>query len=245
MAMGGGMGIGMGIGEAASQILGSVQGAAQARMADNRARKAASKARNWAEAMRATAYQTAVEDLELAGLNPILAVGGAPGSVTPSAPQASVGRTGGAGRSSFSRVVSSAKQGSAMQDELRTIRALREKAEADAAVAQGTTTMRMKQAEVDVRRGLSEVSLLQKQAEQSSSQRLAIDVNRMLGETELPGARAMMEMDSSEFGEFMRKVDRILSVLPSVRGSSSRGGSRWTGARGAAQHESRSFGVGK
>lgn len=216
---GGGSGL---IAEAGSQILGSVQSAAQARMADNRSRKAASKARHWAERMRSTAYQTAVKDLELSGLNPILALtGGAPApGYSPSATPANVGRTGKSVDFSFQRALSGAKQASALDDELRTIRAVRSKAETEADIFSNTQATREKAIEVDLRRAISENNLLEAQTEQSRANRRLTDLDWNLGSTRLPAARAAMRMDETEFGETLRYMNRVMEALTPFKGSS-------------------------
>lgn len=212
-----------GIGAATEQVgnmFGAIQGAAQARMADNRARKAASKARHWAERMRSTAYQTAVKDLELAGLNPILALtGGAPSpGYAPSGTPANVGRTGRGASFSFERALSSGKQLQAVGDELRTIAALRSKAETEADIFYNTQATREKAIEVDLRRAISENKLLEAQTEQSRAHRRVMDLDVNLGSTRLSAARSEMELDQTEEGQVLRKMRRVMDSLSPFRG---------------------------
>lgn len=92
------------------------------------ARKNAMDARDWQEAMRATAYQTTVKDLAAAGLNPILAYQqGA--SATPSGPMAT---TPNIDSPDFSNIVGSAKQAMALKDQLAGIKADAQAKQADA-----------------------------------------------------------------------------------------------------------------
>lgn len=177
----------------------------------------------WAEKMRASAYQTAVRDLGSAGLNPVLAVGGGPGLAgAPSVPAPQTRNVAEGMASSAAGLVpgmlASAKQGAALRDQLRTIAAQASQAETSADIASNTQATREKQMELDLRRTLSEVRLLDAQAEQSGAHKLSLDVNRYLGEAELPGARAKMHFDETRPGQFLREVRRVLDSLTGARG---------------------------
>lgn len=80
--------------------------------------------RMWEEQMYGSRYQRTMEDLRLAGLNPILAVGGLSGNIPtsgiPSAGLASVSRGDLAG--DIAKGISTAKQIKAVNDELRILR---------------------------------------------------------------------------------------------------------------------------
>lgn len=212
-ALGSGLGAGAGgIAQEIPQLIGGLIGRGQAK-------HDARKAREWAEQMRATAYQTMVKDLELAGLNPVLAVhGGSPASA-PSSPMPSRTTDFSGLRGAFGRVLASAKQASMLEDQVATVRAGRREAEANADVAQRSAPSRVEQAYHNV--GLTGAQMLRAEAEALSAgaKRKDIDVNRQLNEALLPAARAERDLDVSEFGQGLRKFRRFMEALPIVGGT--------------------------
>lgn len=153
-------------------------------------------ARDWEEKMRASAYQTTVKDMVKAGLNPALAYFGGPtgkGSVPPNP----IPDIGGMAIDGFNMGVSGAKSVKAQADELAAIKAGRQAAETDA------ETKRLVQESL-VRRPRLENDLLEQnilgaqtermlkhaQIGETTARTLQTDVNRFLGEAQLPGMRA-------------------------------------------------------
>lgn len=185
-------------------------------------------ARSWAKKMRATAYQTAVVDLEKAGLNPLLAFGaGHVGSAgAPNVPAAApvyapdfsfLG-------SAFGKALTGAKQLKAMRDELRGIKAGADTAEAGAEFAKNKQISELNVLESQADKNYREAYLASLQAGESSARTANINVMRKLAETDLPAAQARMRLDESEFGERLQQFRRTLEALP-VFGGSIRSGS--------------------
>lgn len=177
----------------------------------------------WMQRMRETAYQTMVKDLTQAGLNPALAFKGGNASLA-HVPVPSTGGEGLAGKfdvvGAVEKAVSTARQAKLMSDQVRTVAAQRSTAETQADIARNTQSTQEKLLETQVTKNMREAGLLEAQAEQSNAQTIAIDVNRMLGETELPGARAMKSFDETQLGGVLREVRRVLDAMPGVSGGS-------------------------
>lgn len=89
---------GLGIASAAQNLLGMEFASDEATAARNHSAEQAQLQRNWQEQMRRTQYQTAVEDMKLAGLNPMLAYqqggAGTPGGAMTQSAAASTPSTG-------------------------------------------------------------------------------------------------------------------------------------------------------
>lgn len=186
----------------------------------------AKQTRKWMEKMRDTAYQAMVRDLVKADLNPALAFGGGSahpmGTGTPPMP-----KIGGFGSSieSGARAGQMIATGRNQQD---IIRHAEDKAEADASRAwtEAETAGGRINAEVDLmdsqalrnfqeaQLAISEEGLTSARTKHTQQQEIQTRVNRMLGETELPAARARGDFDSTEFGQAMREFRRIMEVVP-------------------------------
>lgn len=203
-----------GIGET---VTGVAQGLS-AHIATNRSRKEASDARRWSEKMRRTAYQTAVEDLRKAGLNPLLATGAQPG-YTPSGPMGQVFKPDFDFRGIEGRILSGAKQMGAFKDELRTIKANADTAENTAKYAGPTADANIDLIDAQAARNFEEAQLANLQANESVARKANIDVMRRLAETDLPAAQARMRLDESEFGQRVQQFQRVLQALPVFGGS--------------------------
>lgn len=206
--------------------------------------KAAKRAEKFYEKMRSTAYQTMVQDLEAAGLNPALAVGAAGGHASPaSAPVIKADFDTKGLHGSVGRALSAAKQVRATTEEVGLLKAQRSKAEQDSALVGPRA-----EAEIDLMdsqsvRNFEEAKLAISHGSESSArsrhiaeQEISTRVNRLLGETELPAARARAQFDQSETGEAMLQFRRFMDMLPSVRGSF--GSSSWRGRSGSGRHYS-------
>lgn len=224
-AAGAGGGAGAAIGAAgvsgSMDIFSSMLGAVSAKKQNEKAAKEAQKAREWAEQMRATAYQTMVKDLEAAGLNPVLAVSGAPSSTpTPSGPVAQVTRPDFSSlRGAAGRMIASAKQAQMMDDQVKTVAANRRSAEAEAGVAERSADYRVGNFNATFSRTMAEGALAEQQAIQSGASRRLTDVRARLERLGIPAAEAESELDTTEFGENLRKFRRVMEALPSIGGS--------------------------
>lgn len=169
--------------------------------------RAARKARQWAEYMRSTAYQTTVEDLRRAGLNPALAyTKGETG--TPSGPQASVPDIDRASLSEgFARASSTAKQMKLLEEQAGLLTAQRRKAEVEATVSSETSAQRAwaEIGETLSRQALYDAQMLQTSAmsKKVGEEEIATRVNRMLSQTELNRARLESEFWGSTPGKLL------------------------------------------
>lgn len=205
----------------------------------NQAKRDAKKAREFAERMRATAYQTMVKDMTLAGLNPVLGIAHG-GASLPSVPQTQGRSPGGdmgtAFRGSAGRLISSARQLKALDDQVATVAAHRRTAEADADVAERTRMSRTELMHQQVSRTGAEALLAEDRALQTRAHRKLTDVDRRLRETEIPSAEAIEAMDRTEFGRMVQWFQRTMGALPAIGVSS--GGSEWNARRGRASHRS-------
>lgn len=194
-------------------------------------KKEAKKARKWAEQMRATAYQTAVQDMIKAGLNPVLAVSGFSPASAPSTPLPNINYDVGDLSDSIGRFLGAAKQSQAMKDQLATIQAQRRAAEADADVAERTRDSRVQNMYQEAYKTGAESVLLEDQALRARAERKLVGVRTELEASDLPAARAKAEIDASEFGTRLRQLRRAMEVVPAIgvtRGRPRVGGGQMT-----------------
>lgn len=222
--MGGAMGA-MIIGQAATDILQNVASGVSAKQSYERQKKLLEKQYGFQRLLRTSAYQDAVYDLKQAGLNPALAyVQGAAPTLGVSAPSVAMMRPDISG--SVGRVLASGRQAGVLADQVATVRANREKAEADARYAGPRYDAEIDLMDANAARSFEEAKLAISQERKTDAERLRVDVDRMLGEALLPAARAEMELDVTEEGQLLRKFRRIMdSVSPFI------GGARAGGAR--------------
>lgn len=188
--------------------------------------KAAKRARKFYEDMRATVYQTMVKDLRAAGLNPALAFGH--GSASPgSAPVIKADVDMSNMKDMVSRAVSSAKQAGTVGSQMGISQAAESKAKTDALYAGPRADAEIDLMDSQAVRNFEEAKLaISKDTESSArtrqiaEQEIATRVNRLLGEAELPAARARAGFDASEVGETLNQVRRALDLIPGLRGFS-------------------------
>lgn len=179
----------------------------------------------WQEAMRATAYQTMVSDLRLAGLNPALAFGkGSAGlSGTPQGVNVYEG-----GAEALSRVGSNARSNLALRTELEILRAQAAKlgheargAKADADVAEETKGDRAAAATYanwnayqEFFRKDAERRLMLTQSNESVARKGLSEAQTDIVRYELPGAKAKGEFDATSMGTLLREIRRFLEAVP-------------------------------
>lgn len=180
----------------------------------------------WQEKMRDTAYQATVRDLDKAGLNRALAFGatGVHPASTPGASSANIASGG-------SSIESGARAGQLIKqsfDQAKAVRFEAERAEAEASSAwtAAENANRFKTAEInlmdsqslrnfeDAKWTVSRDKLTGAQERETKEREISTRVNRMLGESELPGARAKERFDQTEFGGTMREFRRLMESVP-------------------------------
>lgn len=175
-------------------------------------------ARRWQEMMASTAYQRTVKDLQAAGLNPALAFGG--GSAQPQTPphttKPEVINIGAGASEAASRVISSAKQGMRLREELATLRANRETSEANAYTAlkqANASTYAPAQAFEELRRRMRENRNLDAQYDQvkATTGYTQATTTGATYENQLKAADAAFY--STDFGMKMRAFERAVDSV--------------------------------
>lgn len=185
-------------------------GALQNKLTRKAQAKEAKRAREWAEMMRATAYQTAVKDLEAAGLNPALAYVQGP-SHTPGAAMAHISQSdiSESMRGVGSRMISSARQSGLLNEQIKTMSAQREVAQADAEVAKESKRARVEGAWAAADRDAQSANLSIAQARRAEAERTNLEYDSRM-------KRADAEFYETEFGQRVRNVERTMQALPAI-----------------------------
>jgi len=185
----------------------------------------AAQTRKWMEHMRDTQYQATVKDLRRANLNPLMALGGGPsvaGVGTPPTPTVESPDIQGG----FQRFLSASKQAKAMQDELDTIDATKDKAIYDADLSRSMATYTPKLAEMQIKESVQRALMLGAQAGESSARTVESGVRAALGRAEIPRAELDAKFYQSEYGEKARTAERVLDIFPLLRGAFGSGARR-------------------
>lgn len=186
-------------------------------------------ARDWAEKMRRTAYQVTVKDMAKAGLNPMLAYSHGPTPTTGVPPPLASFDIGG----DIGQAIGTAKQAAQVKAEVETVKAGAEKSKADASlagtqadIALNTQATREKAVETDLRNSLAQGRLLEAQAKSANANAAQADtqaqINRYLGS----GLKADSDFYQTEFGQSLRKFQRVMDAVPALSGRFSTGTSR-------------------
>jgi hypothetical protein len=174
--------------------IGSVIGAS---MANNQARDIARDQMAFQERMSSTSYQRAMQDMRLAGLNPILAsqVGGASSAPGAASPVSDVITPG----------VSSALQARQMSAELENIRKQNQKLDTEMLLNRNLASV-----------ALADVGLKNSTAAQVESAKDISDLKKLLISLQIPAARKSAAIDNSTFGSIMRYIDKASPAVNSA-----------------------------
>lgn len=174
--------------------------------AAGRSSRSARHARAFSEHMSATAFQRATKDMRAAGINPILAAGSQASTPSPTVPeQRNIFEAApGALRGSVGRGIATAKAAKAMDNQLRTIEAEKDRAIQEARRARSDARGAMSAADNEYVRNLmlyEQMANVIAERSRTNAQTQFIEANtgrtmvdRKLLETELPSARALEEL---------------------------------------------------
>lgn len=176
-------------------IIGAISSAAQAGAAAIEGKKQ----RKFVKQQTSTVFQRGRKDLEAAGYNPLLALGG-PGGGVASAGGAPVGNVGIPNLGDFSGAARGLNQF-----------VERKKAKAE--------TSAIEQAERTAR---SQEWKNQQDATVGMATHRKVDMEAKLLSTELSGAKAMEALDKTKTGEILRQIKRIKEAVNPLSGNSSR-----------------------
>lgn len=154
----------------------------------------AQKTRDWTRDMSSTAHQREIQDLALAGLNPILSGTGGMGSASPAGAQASSakGAASLASSTDYGRVVSSA------------LDARRNKADVDNLVS-------------DTRKKHAEGTLASQLYNESQARTTNINKEGLILDETYKGRKLEGNIDETRFGEVMRYLDRLKNSISPLR----------------------------
>lgn len=196
----GGM-MGGGYGEMAGMMMGMMTEAIGSYIQNKENRRATRHARKHQERMYKHRYQWAVEDLEAAGLNPVIALG--PGPSTPGTPSPIPMQN------PMSGMSRSARDAAKLKEEIGILKNQEEesrhrvhKTAYESAVAE-QTALNLRDARKKI---VADTELAKANARQTN-------VDTELLKTALPGARAIEEFDASKEGTTFRKLKRVIDVL--------------------------------
>lgn len=185
--MGGGYGAMMAAGVGSmTQMLGAL-------FSHSMSKKEAKRARKFIEYMASTAYQRTVKDMRLAGLNPILAAtqGPTPSGTTAMAPAMQNPMAGAAGTA-----LNAYRAARMIESEIKILKNQEE------------------ESYHRVSKVAADAGLAEDQAALARSQRNLNEIEATLRGTAVPAAKAQEELDKTQMGEYLRKLNRLIrSVL--------------------------------